>query len=355
VYTRDGAASAAMEFDETNLKPTFRVLMDAAGVSAGLEIAGRLGLGREIVEKARGLLGEDTRQTEAFLCRLRDLTGEMEERRDAIMESQEALARERSDLQAETRKQVERLRTRSNHAIEVALKEFRAEAGREIREIQNRKQQEKAQRRQSKAERNLQSAAERRRAGLIPELAGGDPALRGRTLSVDQLRPGMEVLVRSLSRRGKIVKLRGSRVDVRLGTVSFTVQASDLATPDGKEDAPPRKLSRGSSLVQEAERRRHEAARRPETDQVMRDVPVGPVQELLLLGKTVEEALETVDRFLDRAVMSGTREVRVVHGHGTGRLKAAIRKFLSADTRVSRHRPGRDGEGGDGATVVKLN
>ena len=74
----------------------------------------------------------------------------------------------------------------------------------------------------------------------------------------------------------------------------------------------------------------------------------------MLIGKRVAEALDELDRFLDAATLDGRSEVRIVHGHGTGRLRSAVRAFLRDHRQVSRHRPGKEYEGGDGATVAIL-
>jgi DNA mismatch repair protein MutS2 len=74
----------------------------------------------------------------------------------------------------------------------------------------------------------------------------------------------------------------------------------------------------------------------------------------MLVGCRVEEALELLDRFLDAAHLSGHEEVRIVHGHGTGRLREAVRRYLRESVHVQTQRPGRAAEGGDGATVVRL-
>jgi DNA mismatch repair protein MutS2 len=79
-----------------------------------------------------------------------------------------------------------------------------------------------------------------------------------------------------------------------------------------------------------------------------------PPAELLLLGVRVEEGLETVDDYLDRALLAGRGEVRIVHGHGTGRLREAIREHLRRHPAVASFRPGAANEGGNGATVVAL-
>jgi DNA mismatch repair protein MutS2 len=86
----------------------------------------------------------------------------------------------------------------------------------------------------------------------------------------------------------------------------------------------------------------------------VQDLEAVAPSELMLIGKRVEEGLEELDRFLDEAAVAGLGEVRVVHGHGTGRLRKAVRAFLTRHPHVRRHRQGKPGEGGDGATVVTL-
>jgi DNA mismatch repair protein MutS2 len=77
-------------------------------------------------------------------------------------------------------------------------------------------------------------------------------------------------------------------------------------------------------------------------------------RELNLIGRRVDEALDALDRYLDAARVAGHEEIRVVHGHGSGRLRRAVREFLDGHAHVRGQRPGRDYEGGDGATVVRL-
>jgi len=74
----------------------------------------------------------------------------------------------------------------------------------------------------------------------------------------------------------------------------------------------------------------------------------------MLIGRTVDEGLDELDRFLDEAALAGLGEVRIVHGHGTGRLRKAVRQFLTRHVHVRGHRPGKPREGGDGATVATL-
>jgi DNA mismatch repair protein MutS2 len=87
---------------------------------------------------------------------------------------------------------------------------------------------------------------------------------------------------------------------------------------------------------------------------VGRDEGAVTSRELILVGSRIDEALDRLDRFLDAAQVAGHEEVRIVHGHGTGRLRAAVRRFLADHAAVRSHRAGRDHEGGDGATVATL-
>jgi len=145
--------------------------------------------------------------------------------------------------------------------------------------------------------------------------------------------------VASLGRVGEVLGVNGSRVEVQLGGMSITVETSDLQVPEG--GAAP---TVGPAWKKEGSAGSHAYAEtRP-------PVP----RELKLIGKRVDEALGELDRFLDAALVAGHDEVRIVHGHGTGRLKSAVRRFLDSHAQVARHRPGGTGEGGDGATVATL-
>ena len=151
------------------------------------------------------------------------------------------------------------------------------------------------------------------------------------------------MVVRSLAREGTIHALRGDRAEVRLGRVLFTVDTSDLAVANADTTTPSPGRSGGTTPAP----RRSSTPAAPSSE-----LPEGPDRELKLIGRTVDEALDELDKFLDSSALAGSDEVRVIHGHGTGRLRTAVRKFLRGHTHVKSHRPGKSGEGGDGATEV---
>ncbi len=340
--TAEGARSAAMEFDTETLRPTFRLILGSAGVSAGIEVAERHGLDPDVVGRAREILGGEGRKAEAYLSRLHELLREVEERRDELERLQTEMAGERDRERRQMEAEVARLRAAAREGLEEVVRDFREVARKELEALRDRAERARLERRLLRTEARLHGERERRAKDHVARAIGReeDPAPE---VPREQIQPGLRVRIRSLDREGEIVRVRGSRVEVRLGTVTFTVDRSDVVAAEGRPHgdaglpSPTRVPARPLEAAREGADLRGEGSR-----------------ELLLLGRTVEEALEEVDRFLDRAALEGVSEVRVVHGHGTGRLKAAVRSHLKGHPHAASHRPGEPREGGDGATVVIL-
>ncbi len=153
-----------------------------------------------------------------------------------------------------------------------------------------------------------------------PSLAVGD--------TVRHARYGWEGVVERLSEDEVEISVRGKRVKAPV---------EDL-----------RRLEESAPAATERQRGRRRSG--VDTPGVGSDLP----RELHLIGRRVDEALDELDGYLDRALLASLDEVRIVHGHGSGRLRRAVREHLAGHRAVERHRPGRDDEGGDGATVVRL-
>ena len=207
----------------------------------------------------------------------------------------------------------------------------------ELSHFRNERQRAVAQRELTRVERRLEMERARHHAELAP---GQDDFAPGEWFVPTTLHPGLVVFVRSLAREGEVLALQGERVDVRLGTMTFSVERSDLRI----RKLPPKGSQPESPKTRDVPKR--------EPRSVLTASAPG---ELKLLGLRVEEALEAVDRYLDAALLAGHVEVRLIHGFGTGRLRKAVREFLDGHPNVKRHRSGGTGEGGDGATVVTLN
>ena len=138
----------------------------------------------------------------------------------------------------------------------------------------------------------------------------------------------MTVHVQSLGRQGTIRRIDGKRVELLLGRIGVTVDADDLRLPAAPATTPAATPARPSRPT-------------PATS----DLETGVPTELMLIGQTVESALETIDRFLDRAVLDAVHDVRLIHGHGTGRLRRAVREHLTRSSPRPRPPRGRQERG----------
>jgi len=337
-FAEGRVASAAMEFDETKLRPTYRVLAGLAGTSAGIEVASRLGLDAELIARARELVGSGAVSAEEYMAKLRALAAEAEVRVVELKRREEAQEAERVRFREASGEETARRREEAKRALLAALTEFREESRREVSALRDARERARLDRAQVRAEGRLRALLQDKQRTIAPR------DTRGAIVPL-VIAPGARVRIVSLDRDGEIVTVRGHRIEVRMGAATFTVAPRDLAAAGEDQPVPaaiPKKKSLLASLAAGA--RRSGASDAPD------EVP----SELHLLGQTVDEALPLLDRFLDASVRSGRTEVRVVHGHGTGRLRLAVRAHLKGHPQVGTFRPGGDGEGGDGATVVTL-
>jgi DNA mismatch repair protein MutS2 len=329
-FATPGATCAAMEFDRSTLRPTYRIHLGAAGVSAGLDIAERLGMQAAIVARARARLGPDAQRGEEYLRRLRELIEDADRRGRELDERRDELERERRAEQERIARESERRKKEAEQALDRALAELRKLARREIDDAVERAER-------SQLERNVGRAFGRvaREAARVRRELAGERDERADWVPLDRPETGAPVWVRSLGKEGVVRNVRGERVEVQLGQMTVHVAREDLRVPPsgGLEPRPSR----------------------PPAPTRSRSVSAGSgPRELVLVGRTVDEARADLERFLDAALVAGHERVRIVHGRGTGRLRAAVRAFLAEQPHVRSHREAEADEGGDAATVVEL-
>lgn len=337
-FSEERVESAAMEFDENTLRPTYRVLAGLAGTSAGIDVAGRLGLDPALVLRARELVGTGGVTAEAYMARLRTQAAEAEARVEELRRREQALEEASVRSVEAFADEAARRREEAHRALAEALAEFKDQSRRELSTLRDAKERAKVERAQVRAEGRLRTLLAQKQKVVAGRTADGAPV----PLVIAK---GAKVHILSLDRDGEIVAVRNDRIEVRMGSTTFTVARSDLAPSGG--DAPPEALpSKRRTLLASLAA----GARRSRASDPADEVPI----ELHLLGQTVEDALPLLDRFLDASLRAGRTEVRVVHGHGTGRLRVAVRAHLKSHPQVGAFRPGGASEGGDGATVVTL-
>ena len=326
--TTAGCANAAMQFDETTSTPTYRLIPGIPGRSGGLEIAERLGLPPAILAAARARRGQSGERIASYLARLQEMSSDLEQRLREARQEKERLAEERSALRAASEEREAKRRQALQAEIETALRSMREEGERYLATIKDRNLALALRRQEMNAAAGLRSQAR----ALIRQATGADPAARAGVV----VAPGTYVVIAGLGVRGTVDSVRGDRAVVVVRDKRMTVALADCR-PERPGGAPEEKGPRLPPGV------------------TLRRVPGGEApSEIHLLGRTVEEALALVDKYLDDVYLAGLSPVRLVHGVGSGRLKRAIADLLGRHPHVEAFASAPSDKGGAGVTIVNL-
>jgi DNA mismatch repair protein MutS2 len=299
--------------------------MGAAGKSYALEVAERLGLDHEVVKRARAIIGPGNSKVGDLLSRLGEEIDRSETARQKAEETANRMesARIRQELRQEKyRGQFREIREKARKDARGMLREIERK-GREI--IRDLPRQDR-----ENARKSFQKSLETIRKDIAERM----PPTRHRKESV-AVHSGDDVRIIPLGVRGTVEKLAPVRQEAEIisGGIRMKVPLKDLepAEMEGASAVPPVKPAPVSYTGIGDER-----------------------SEISFLGKTVPEALESMDRLIDRSLMGSLPTLRIVHGGGTGALKKAVREALKRDPRVSSFGPAPLNEGGDGVTIVVL-
>ncbi|HSN04619.1 MAG TPA: endonuclease MutS2 [Nitrospira sp.] len=330
--TTAGFANASVEFDVTRLAPTYRLFLGIPGGSSALEIAGRLGMDAAILADARHRLRHEDRRLEDLMADLQQKQRQLAE--DATRARQ---AREEAELAAGEAKA---LQARLEEAEQEARKGLKKKLGEQFQraraEVQATVDAFKREQKLIKAKETKQRLSEME-AQTRQELAPADEPI-----PVEQLSVGDSVEISGLGMTGSLLEAPQGRKRVRVkvgeGEVLATVAnliglargVAGSTPPAPSSSSSPRRFSTGGGLGLD--------------EQTVVDVR----------GQAADEALDQVIAALDRATLDGAPFLRIIHGHGTGKLKATLREYLTDSPYVAGIRPGDRAEGGDGVTIVTL-
>ncbi|MCC7370624.1 MAG: endonuclease MutS2 [Chloroflexi bacterium] len=330
--------NASVEFDTRTLAPTYRLLVGVPGRSNALAIAGRLGVPPEVIEHARSLLSPEAVQTEELLAEVqRERRAAEAAKRDARREAAEAdkLRRRLRDEVRRTEQERAEILRQARQESEQMLAELRREADRRLRDLTA----------SGGERRRLREAADAVRALEVPIRPIPPPMAAPPEEDVPvevgpaDVRVGSEVVVPRIGMAATIVHLepngdaelnvRGMRVRVKAAELRDARAATRKDRQESQREAP-------SVLVRDS------------------SAPVAPSLQLDLRGLRRDEAAEALDRYLNDAYLAGLRSVRIVHGKGSGAVRAAVREQLRGHALVSRFEQADQREGGDGATEVTI-
>ncbi|TVP75505.1 MAG: hypothetical protein EA352_08120 [Gemmatimonadales bacterium] len=340
-----GIVNASLRFDPDRIEPTYELLKGRPGRSYGLAIARRLGIPEPVLARAEALVDEGELEMEGLLesleARERDLRralgdarmarDEAERLRQEAREREEELSRRERGSEAEARTEARRILLEAREEVEEAIRQVRGSAGGASEGVADevaraaRRRVEEAARTQAERAREVRSTR--------PDGTGEDARARGGLVE------GARVKLRSGGSRGRVTAVEGNRISVEVGGLRLQLSASDVevvSDPGSGDGSSGRRVSSGGG------------ASRTQWSEVETGL------EADLRGLRVDELDLALGRALDGAVVSGRDELRIIHGKGTGALRARVRELLDQDPRVSEARSGRPGEGGAGVTVVRF-
>jgi DNA mismatch repair protein MutS2 len=340
--TTPGVLNAAVEFDEVNLRPTYRLMVGVPGGSSGIDIARRLGLPAHVIDRARAQLSPEAHEAAALIAYLHRSRDELETlKREATLAAQE-LAVEKAQLRTEW---TERQRTRLKeleHQFAQALEKHEKEVARAIETVKERElraQLEKQTHRKLVKARS--EAREEADAATVAHLAdsqadlGAAAAQALKPVAQSDLVPGARVRVRGLPTPVTLRRRDDTSAEIEAGPLRMKVALADITAIVGNEAPAKPVLPRGVTV-------RTQPSAEPASE------------EINLIGCTVEEATRRVDKFLDQAALAGSSQVRLIHGHGTGALRRGLAEFLKTHPLVEAIRAEAEDRGGNAITIVEL-
>lgn len=327
-----GVENASCEFDLKTLSPTYKLLIGVPGKSNAFAISKRLGIPEDVITRARELVSDESLKLEDVISDLESSRQKAEKEKEkaesmarAARQMKDKASRETQELEQKRAKLLQEARTEAQRIIESA-KEESQKVIREIRNIRDSAPMKEAMERAEQVRASLREQSEKLRGS-----AQSAPAKRGKPLK--NVKPGDEVMILSLGQAATVLSApdKSGRVQVQAGIMKMKIPLTDLAAGEKQK----KEQSKGVST-------HAVAAGRTKTAKT----------ELDVRGMMLEEALAAVDKYLDEAVMSSLNTVTIIHGKGTGVLRAGIGDYLKRHPLVAEYRLGRYGEGENGVTVV---
>ena len=329
-----GVQNASCEFDVETLRPTYHLLVGIPGKSNAFAISRRLGLGEDIIEDAKNRVNTENASFEATIEKLEQTRLLLEKDRDEaakLRRTAEENAKRSAFLKAELEVRLEKADTKSRREAERIIAEARETAEQVFRELDDMKKHindDEDVRRVNEARSELRRKLNRSEEALRPA-----PETVEAKSSSRPVKPGDVVLIKSMNIKATVISVSPDRIlSLKAGIMNVSAKEDEVLLLEG-EKTPERKSApmKGGASIRAA-------------------VPT----EIDLRGMESLEAVAAAEQYLDSAVMAKLGTVTIIHGKGTGALRAAIQQMLKRNKLVKSFRPGRFGEGEMGVTVVEL-
>jgi DNA mismatch repair protein MutS2 len=342
-----GVVNASVGFDERTLQPTYQLRVGVPGASAGINIAQKLGMNPEIIGAARTRIGTQTQDIAHFLDRLQEEVAHVEGERARLRQREVEVEKERRRLEAEGLTEQKKKLKEMESKLEGLLRDLEYQAREAVSAVQDRvaaqKLSKEAERRIARLRREFKEQFD---STVVAHRTGadvGDP--HARPHEVKQVEAGDTVRLKSMARNARVERRIGQdSFEVAVGAMKMKVQRSDIAEVVAS-------LRTGD---EQPGQKPVEAARARGINVQLASGDDAAPSEINVIGQTVDEATDAVEKFVDRAFLAGLARVRVVHGSGMGILRKALRQYLKTHPHVATVTEPPQHEGGAGATVVEL-
>jgi DNA mismatch repair protein MutS2 len=340
--TTPGVVNAAVEFDDVNLRPTYRLMVGVPGGSSGIAIARRLGVAEPIIARARALMAPEALEAADLIAYLHRSRDELDRMQQQMTAERHALDEERKKLRDEwVARQQSRIRELEEKFAEMQ-KRFDENVSRVVEAIKEKELRgslEKFARRKGQDVRG--EARDELNAAVVQTISEsqqdlGAPAAGKEIVAAAHLQSGARVHVRGFSKPVVLRRIDGTTAEIEAGPLRMKVGLDEITGVEGTTATSSARSTKGSVTV-----------RVQASDE-------GTGGEINLIGCTVEEATERVDKFLDEAALANRSRVRIIHGHGTGALRKGLAQFLSKHPLVDSQSFEAEERGGKAVTIVEL-
>ncbi|MBN2119256.1 MAG: endonuclease MutS2 [Anaerolineales bacterium] len=339
-HSTEGVVNASLEFDIKTLRPTYHLTIGLPGRSNALLIAQRLGLPQPIIESAKAEISPEDLRADKLLDDIR-------KERNRTSRERQKLEKARDRLEAQTKEIEKRLEKIEDERREVLAK-ARAEGELEVavlkRNIESLKSQLKKAKQPLQALKEIEEQVEEIEEKIEAPVERRQTTDHGPSLSIVHrpLSLGERVLVSTLNADGVVTALGEADAEVQIGSLRVRARLTDLMRKGQDVESPEEKKKEERKLEAEG------------SGQAAVSGTKSPGIELNLRGKLVEDGLDELERYLEKAYSSGLLFVRIVHGKGTGKLREAVRSALKSSPYVASFEEPKDNEGGAGVTVARM-
>lgn len=334
-YTDPYFKNACVEFDTESLSPTYKLIIGIPGLSNAISIASNLGLSKDLVWQAKELLITQRDTSSLVVERLQDT----QQRLDSNLKEAETLNAEADELKKHYEKELNEHKKEKKKSLKIIKDRFEGQlegAKAEIKEILAELRREKSE----KIARRSYARLAKLEQGFREDLHSLEEKEQYQELDWDKVQVNDKVMIKDLNQQVTVLSLpdKNGALHIQMGMIKTKVKKNKLAVYNPQ-------LAKKVNLPL--------GAMKKEGSFSVRRVDIS--NTLDLRGERVEEALDELEVYLDKASLANLSPVYIIHGHGTGALKSAVRDFISTSPYVAKFRVGEDTEGGDGVSVIDLN